>query len=403
MSDPLNILLTNSGRKWIGEVGHCALLIESMEKLGHKFWAACRRGSEFEGYLERHNLRHLTLEFSSRPARSDLTDIRLLRELIDREGVDVVHVHRGKDHWIAMIAARRAGVPVVRTRHVVTPVNAHPLNRWLYARATDAVIGVSEAAEASLGRLAEKVPYARVIHSAVDQEKFSPARRRDLWRLRHVAPALAGEPLWIGLVGRVQKVKGQKPFLEAAGAVASECPEAYFLLAGRGAPKRIPDYENTAREKGFAGRLHVEGVLKNLPEVMASLDIGVIPSLGSEGSSRIALEMMASGVPIVASWVGGIPELLGAGPDQFGELREASAGGSNPWVEAEAGLLVLPGDAPALARAILHLARDPNARKSLAERGLKRVRSRYTLDLWSSSIEHVYRHVVEARGQALAG
>lgn len=401
MSDPLNILLANSGRKWIGEVGHCALLIESMEKLGHKVWAACRRGSEFEGYLERNDLRRLTLEFSSRPARSDLTDIRLLRDLIDRERIDVAHVHRGKDHWIAMIAARPAGVPIVRTRHVVTRVNAHPLNRWLYSRATDAVIGVSEAAQASLGPLAAKSPYARVIYSAVDQEKFSPTRRSDLWRSGHVAPDLPGEPLWIGLVGRVQNVKGQKPFLEAAGLIARELPEAYFLLAGRGAPKRLPEYEGASLKGGFAGRLHVEGVLENLPEVMASLDIGVIPSLGSEGSSRIALEMMASGVPIVASWVGGIPELLGAGPDQFVELSKASAGGSNPWVEAEAGLLVLPGDAPALAKAILHLVADTKLRNELAERGLNRVRGRYTTDLWSRSIEHVYRHVVEARGRAL--
>src|SRR5262249_7200375 len=152
MVGPLKILITNSGRKWIGEAAHCLMLHEQLRAAGHRVWLAVRSGSELHRRAREGNLEHLALKFSSRfsPA-SDWRDVAALRDLIRREKIDLLHAHRGKDHWIGVAAARLCGIPVVRTRHVVTPVKAHIFNRWLYHRATAAVISVSSAAQASLG------------------------------------------------------------------------------------------------------------------------------------------------------------------------------------------------------------------------------------------------------------
>lgn len=308
---PLKILMTNSGRKWIGEVGHCVLLQRMLEARGHRVWIACRRKKELAKYCEAQGLRHIALRYTSRftPTR-DLSDVRRLIDLIRREKIDLIHTHRGKDHWSATVAAMITRTPIVRTRHVVTPVRQHLFNRWLYARSAQAVISVSSAAEGSFGPLVDRMKRRRVILSAVDSDVFHPSKRNENWRRAHVAPGFKGEPLWIGLIGRIQRVKGQAIFLEAATRVAKEIPEAHFLIAGRGGQSVIAAYEQYARNHGFEGRLLVEGMLPQLPEVMASLDIGVVASVGSEGSSRVTMEYMASGIPVVATRVGGIPELL---------------------------------------------------------------------------------------------
>jgi hypothetical protein len=87
-----------------------------------------------------------TLAFASGLSpRADVADGRRLAALL--RGADVVHVHRGKEHWLAVAAARVSGrrVPIVRTRHIVQPVRPHPGNRWLYGRATALVVAVTDA------------------------------------------------------------------------------------------------------------------------------------------------------------------------------------------------------------------------------------------------------------------
>lgn len=383
MNEPLRILLANSGRRWIGEVGHCAQLYEALTAQGHHVVLACKRGSALEAHATGQNWNREVLEFNSRPRYSDWTDVQRMTQRIQRDRIQVFHANRGKDHWLGVVVARRCGIPLVRTRHVVTPMAQHPFNRWLYSRGTQGLICVSKAVEQGLGGLSAVTPVREVIHSAVDQTKFSPDHRSEMWRrgALEVSEADEGrEPLWIGLIGRIQRVKGQRPFLEALAPVAKEVPQLRGLIAGRKGTKYRKAFTRRARELGYGERLLVEGVLPNLPEVMASLDISVVASLGSEGMSRVTLESMASGVPVVATRVGAISELL---------EREG---------EEPLGLIVPPGDAKAMGEALLALADDPERRRRLAERGLAAVRERHTLEAWAEVIAGVYRRVL-AGGQ----
>jgi glycosyltransferase involved in cell wall biosynthesis len=384
MKPPLRILIANSGRRWIGEVGHCAQLYEALTALGHHVLLACRRGSALEEHAAKQGWNRIVLEFSSRPRYSDWKDIQQLEQRIREERIELFHAHRGKDHWVGVVVSRRCAIPLVRTRHVVTPVDRHFFNRWLYSEGMEGLISVSSAVEAGLGGLVDAPRLRTVIHSAVDQEKFSPLHRSEVWR-RGEGGGVAGEApneherLWIGLIGRIQRVKGQRPFIDAVGPVAKEFPEAQVLIAGRKGESYRRIFRQRARDLGFDPmQMHVEGFLDDLPTAMASLDIGVVASLGSEGMSRVTLEYMASGVPVVATRVGAIPELL-------------ERQGEEPL-----GLIVPPDDPAAMTGALLLLARDPERRRRMAERGLEAVRARHTVEAWAEATVDVYRRVMAA-------
>jgi glycosyltransferase involved in cell wall biosynthesis len=377
---PLRLLLLNSARRWIGEAAHTIALAEGLRDRGHSVVLCVRKGHEMESRARERNLRVESLAFSSRfsPA-ADLSDWRRIRALLRTERIDLVHCHRGKDHWIASLARAPSACapPLVRTRHVVTPVGGHPFNRWLYGRATQGLICVSQAARRSLDSLAGALDPARtrIIASAVDSALFSSVRRSAEARLR--LGARDDEPL-IGLIARIQRVKGQRYFLRAAAEVARRHPQARFLVAGRGSPSQFAALREFAQSAGLpADRLVLAGVLADLPAVMASLDVAVIASVGSEGSSRVALEAMASAVPLVATRVGGIPELV---------------------AHERQGLLVPPRDPQALAEGIGRLIADPSLRSSMGAEGRKSVEERFNLSRWLDETEAFYGEVLSRSG-----
>jgi glycosyltransferase involved in cell wall biosynthesis len=194
----------------------------------------------------------------------------------------------------------------------------------------------------------------------------------------------------IGLVGRLDRVKGQREFLLAAEIVAQAHPGAVFLLVGvvppasRWAP--FADYfqevEALARRPALRGRVLVAGWREDLPRIMGSLDILVQPSL-RETFGRVLIEAMAARRPVVATGVGGMPEIV---------------------VDGETGLLVSPGDTSALAAAILSLLQDPPRRRAMGEAGRRRVEERFSLPERLRRFEAICAEVLRRRqgeGRAL--
>jgi glycosyltransferase involved in cell wall biosynthesis len=380
-SKRLRVLIANSSRKWIGEAAHCFLLYEKLQGSGHEPVLAVREGWELESRAAAADMDAISFHFRSRfSPYHDWRDIRRFQRLIQSRAIDIVHCHRGKDHWLAALALalmdRRA--PLLRTRHVVTPVGSGAFNRWLYGRATQRILAVSKAAEASFSAANPRwfrrslAPKTSVIHSAVDTLKFSPDRRSDLWRRKM---GLEEGDVLIGLIGRFQRVKGQWEFLRSTGIIARDYPRAWFLLAGRGSDKKRQRYRYMAESLGIDERFIPLGELDDVATVIASLDIGVVPSLGSEASSRIVLEYMASARPIVASRVGGIPDLIEDGVT---------------------GRLVPPGDVAELSAAIRELLKSPEKRRRYGEAARARAEEFFHLDRWIGQIEAVYREVLAA-------
>lgn len=370
----MNILLLNSARAFIGEAAHCLGLAREFRARGHNVLLAVRAGFELEQRARAEGVPVLPLTFMGHFApMADLRDARTIARVVREQRIDIVHCHRGKDHWTATTAllGRRGAPPVVRTRHVVMPMKPHPLNRWLLRRRTAFVVAVSRMAADSLGPMRAMLgDRLRVIYSAVDTARFNPSHRSAEWRAAQGVPP---DGLLVGMVARIQNIKGQRFFIEAAGRLAPRFPQARFLVAGRGHQHDFDHMRRQAEQLGIADRIIFHGWLDDVATAIASLDVSVLASLGSEGSSRISYETMASGVPLVATTVGCIPEIAEDG---------------------ETALLAPPGDAEALAAAIARLLESPGLRHDLAGRALAHVRGHHGLDRWVEDMLAVYRGVL---------
>ncbi|MFA6112054.1 MAG: glycosyltransferase family 4 protein [Candidatus Latescibacterota bacterium] len=313
---------------------------------------------------------------------SPLADLMAARELVAviRAGrYGIVHTHTSKAGILGRLAAGRVRVPaVVHTPHghVFTGYHGRLLTRMFVmmerwaARRTDRLIALTgREVQDHLALGIGSTERFRVIHSGVDFAPFDadPAGGAQV-REELGIPA---EALVIGTLGRLTAVKGQADLLAAFAAV--ELPRAWLLLVGDG-EERL-NLEAQARHLGLEGRTVFAGWRRNVYQVLRAMDIFALPSL-NEGMGKALVEAMYAGLPVVATAVGGIPEL----------------------VEPDCTGLLVPPRAPAeLASALALLAADPNARERLGQQARLRATG-YSVTRMVSAIEQVYDELIEEKG-----
>ena len=293
-----------------------------------------------------------------------------VRRLLRKSGAALVHTHSSVDSWLGGLAARSLGLPVVRSRHVTIPIRS-PL---VYRLAHRVVASGDRAAQ--LVRDAG-VPAERVvaITAGVDLDRFHPdvsgkAVRAEL--------GLSG-PL-VGLVANLRGSKGHRFFLEAAQEVLREAPATRFLVVGGGVG--FDDIRCRIDGLGLSGQVRMLGFRRDIPEVMAALDVLALPSVKSEATSQVILQALAVGTPVVATTVGGSPEVIRDGLT---------------------GRLVPPADGSALARAILELLRDPVRARAMARAGQSEIRASQSMDAVMVRTTSVYRDLLRGSRRLTGG
>ena len=365
-----------SCRGWSSDAYWAARITVELGRLGHEATLVCRRGTEERviGPARRLGVEALeTLAFPSgwHPS-TDARDVRRIAGLLDRH--DVVHAHRGKEHWLAAAAVRlcRRRRPLVRSRHIVHPVRPHALNRWLYGTATDLVVTPTEAIRRGLvaaGLVAGERVHA--LPGGVDMERFGAPADGPGFRAR--LGIAAGTPL-VGLIGGYREMKGHAVAIDALARLAAAGRAAHLVLAGRGRLEGL--VRSAVREAGLAARVSILGPLDDVPSAMAALDVALYPSTYSDGMSRVVHEYLAAGRPLVASRVGVVPEVLEDG---------ATA------------LLVEPGDAQALAAAIARLLDDPALAARLGQAGRALAREQLSGARVAARLVELYAGLLRAR------
>jgi glycosyltransferase involved in cell wall biosynthesis len=311
-----------------------------------------------------------------------VTLIKLYR-LMRREKPHIVHTHTATAGLLGRLAAKLAGVPVVLHTfhgHVLRgyfgPLRSKTLvwmERFL-ARLSDRIVTVSEGQRRELAEYGvaplEKitvVPLGFELEALLACESHRGQLRREL--------GLAYESKLVGIVARLVPIKNHRLFFQAAQVVAEAVPQVRFLVVGDGEQRE--ELEAYAGEMGLEGRILFTGWRRDLSRLYADLDVVALTSI-NEGTPVSLIEAMAAGVPVVATAVGGVPDVVADG---------------------ETGYLVEDGDVNGLAEAIIELLRSPEKAREMGMAGRKAVYPKFTSQTLIANVEGLYDELLRQRGR----
>lgn len=296
-----------------------------------------------------------------------------IRRALGRLGPDVVHTHQVGALFYAGPAARRAGLAVVHTehgKHYAARRRTRLLGR-IAARHADRFCCVSRDIAEEV--VACRVAPGRKVHfvpNGIDTARFARAGAGDAVRALGVP---GGAPV-IGTVGRLSEIKRQDLLVRAVARIGGGRPAPHLVIVGDG-PLR-GDLRDLAEALGVAGRVHFAGYQADPAGYLAAFDVFALTSR-SEGMPLSILEAWAAGKPVVASRVGGVPQLVEDG---------------------RTGILFPPGDEARLAEALARLLADPDAARRLGRAGSEEVRARYDLAAMAAAYDRHYRNAIAERG-----
>lgn len=290
---------------------------------------------------------------------------------------DLVHTHTAKAGFVGRTAAFLAGCRcIVHTAHghniygYFGPV----MTRFLIilervaASYTSRIVVVTECEGKDCLRFKicakDKLVH---INSALEPEYFRDSRHTREEIRRSLG---AGKGVLVGMIGRLEPVKGAEYFIDAAKEVSGNFPGARFIVIGEGALRKA--LELRVAHYGLAGRFLFTGWREDIREILNGIDILVLPSL-NEALGLVLLQAQAAGVPVVASRVGGVEEAL---------------------VDGQTGILVSPADSKALASAIGTLLNDGAMRRSMGDRGHEWVSGRFTVEKMARDHQALYENLL---------
>jgi glycosyltransferase involved in cell wall biosynthesis len=366
---PLSILHTESSIGWGGQELRILTEMEGMARRGHHvhlvtagtaeiFPAARARGLAVEG---------LPIEAKKLPGLRELR-----RWLALNAGqYDVINTHSSTDAWLVAVAgATVAGMPpVVRTRHVSTPVNNSLATRWLYQRATAHLVVTGEALKSQLVRDNRFDP-ARItsVRTGIDLVRFRPQDRATA-RARFGIDARPA----VMILATLRDWKGHDDLLDAWVLLRDEVPGWQLLVVGDG-PRRA-HLEARVAAMGLGPDVRFAGNQDDVPAWFACADVATLPSFGDEGVPQSLMQAAACGLPAVSTPIGAIAEAV---------------------IDGETGLLVPPRRPEALAAALARLMADAGLRGRMGRAAHDHAQLNFGIDRMLDAMETVFARVVEA-------
>ena len=358
-----SVLVCPPGGKLQGKARSAGVNCESVDQLEARFtW----RPGRLLGYL-----------------RSFVSVVLQVRALVKSAKPDIVHANSVRAGLVMSTATIGLRFPIIWHVHDLLP--DHPLSAairlFVLLRPPKEIVAVSQASGERLrGTLLKRFTRrvkVRVIHNAVpvvpERLPLVSSRTGGIYKELRVRN---GDPL-VGIVGNLTPVKGQLELITAFADVLKSVPNALLLIVGSAMFNRGEGYRERlaaeARRLGIVDRIKFMGQRDDIAAIMSSLDLLVLNSK-SEACPLVVLEGMASGVPVLSTSVGGVPELI--------------THGKNGW-------LIPPDDKSKLANAIVSLLQDSHFRSSISENGRRRVEARFGVTKFMGRWETLYAQLTE--------
>ncbi|PKO90307.1 MAG: glycosyltransferase family 1 protein [Betaproteobacteria bacterium HGW-Betaproteobacteria-10] len=361
----MRILHTESSTGWGGQENRTMNELVAMRERGHELAVVSRPGARI---IERAKEAGFQTYAVNMRGAIDFPALFKLRGVMQGFRAEIVNTHSSRDTQLAGMAARTLfkRPRIVRTRHLALPITS----RFTYSVLPDHVVTVSKfvenyLVEAGVPRTAISTIATGVDFSRYDRSTVQGNLRDEL--------GLAPDSLLIGTVAILRAKKGHAEILDAVPEVLKRFPGAHFVFAGDGA--QTANLKARIAAEGLATSVHLLGLRRDVTNVLASLDIFVLPT-HQEALGTAFIEAGAMGLPTVASNVDGVPEVVQDG---------------------RTGLLVPAQNGKALVEPICRLLADPVYRQGMGANAAEFVRRKFAREVMAAGMERLYQQLLEAK------
>jgi len=334
-------------------------LAKYLVRLGHKV-VVVSAGGTLVNDIEACGAKHYTMPVHKKSFFSMYKLVPVLAQIINQEAIDIVHARSRVPAWIAYFACRRTKAVFITTCHGY--YQKHPFSYVMgWGKRVIALSNViARHMIEDFGVLHESI---KIVPRSVDMEKFkylSPDKKRK-------------EEFNVGIIGRITPLKGHLYFIKAMARLARLVPRLKIWIVGE-APASKEAYKEEVqvlvRRLGLWHCTEFLGTQKDIPGILAHLDLVVLATTTHEAFGRVIVEAQASGVPVVATKVGGVIDIIEDGKN---------------------GFLVPPADPKSMADAVFKIYKDTALARQLAENAFLKVKEQYNVELMVKNTLDVYR------------
>ncbi len=362
---PIKVLHTEWSDGWGGQEIRILNEMLAVRERGIDVSLACRKHATIRKKAQQEGIPVYTFPFRG---NMDLRTLGGLVRLIRRERIDIVNTHSGKDTWVGGLAAKLAGAKFIRTRHLSNPINPSRLN--FINSLADFIITTGESVREEMitnNRIdPEKI---LSVPTGVDAERFSPD-----CCTKHEARSMLQIETDRFVIGNLAVLRGFKRhdlLIEAFESVHALHPDTLLLIAGEG-PQR-PALEKLIREKNLQDSVRLLGHTEAPESFLRALDLFVLSSDSKEGVPQSLIQALMMDLPCIATDVGSVRDLY----------------------TGENFLLIEPGSAEAISKAILQLLSNSNQKEMYANNASKNL-EKFTQSYMADEIVEIYHTLLES-------
>jgi glycosyltransferase involved in cell wall biosynthesis len=353
----LSLLFIDTERVWRGGQAQLLTLIKGLHQRGHQIQLICQPQTLLKSRAD-----ELGIPTYPMSIRNDLGVISLFQLIIALRKLrpEILVFNTPRPVFIGTAASRFSSVQArIVFRRVNFALRKNLLTRFKYTWGIDCIVAISESIRLQLEVSGIPSSKIKTIYEGMDLSLYPENINRE-------APE-AGKPMTVGTVAHLSPEKGIHYLIEAASLIPNVHRKLRFIVVGEGSC--LPEIKALTKKKGLENVFHFAGFHSDTSRFMKTFDIFALPSL-SEGLSSAILEAMATSLPIVATEVGGIPELVTNGDN---------------------GFLVSPADPESLSLAIQRLTDNPEEARRMGMRGRRRMEEQFTLERKIAETEQLCR------------
>lgn len=341
-------------------------LADALIKSGHKS-IVVSAGGRLVRDIEASTSRHYTLPVHKKSLFSIIWCVNKLKRIIEKENIDIVHARSRVPAWIAFFAVLGSKAELITTCHGY--YSKHFLSS-IMGRGKRVIVISQIIGRHMMHNFGVRKENIRLIYRGVDLNEFKFVKKESIpGRKKKV----------IGIIGRITPLKGHIHFIKALPSILSEFPQARILIIGE-APENRKQYLNElkmlVKDLSLEDKVEFLGNIKDVPGILKKLDLLVLSTTTQEAFGRVVIEAGAVGIPVVATKVGGVVEIIEHEKD---------------------GLLVEPSDAHEIASAAVRLLKDKNLSKECVRNLRKKVEDNFSLEVMVRKTIDEYQEVINKK------